>query len=282
MIDLRGSVALVTGASRGIGRACALRLAQAGADVVVNYVARRTAAEDVAGRILAMGRRAAAVKADVGEAQDVREMAAYVRETFGRLDVLVSNAATGGFRSLLATTERQFQTAMATNVEALLHLLREFLPLLERGGEPHGGEPRGEAAETGTSPARPDAGGPCGRAKVIALSSHGARYAVPLYGLVAMTKAALESLARQAALEFGPRGVNVNVLVSGLVDTDAIRAFPGREKLLARRRERSLTGSREMDADDVADVALFLASPLADMIQGQTIVVDAGVGATLG
>ena len=106
MIDLTDRVALVTGGSRGIGRACALRLAEAGADVVINYVTSQTAAEDVAAKVQALGRRAATVKADVGQQDDVAAMMQFVGESFGKLDILVSNAATGGFRPLLATDTR--------------------------------------------------------------------------------------------------------------------------------------------------------------------------------
>jgi enoyl-[acyl-carrier protein] reductase III len=255
MIDLTEQVALVTGSSRGIGRMCALRLAQAGADVVINYVSSRAAAEEVAGRIVAMGRRAAIVKADISEPDDVAAMAEYVQSTFGGLDVLVSNAATGGFRPLLAMTSRQFHAAFSTNVEALLHLLRVFFPLFRHRAR---------------------------RAKVIALSSHGSHFALPMYGLVGMTKAALECLVRQAAMELGPHNVNVNALLSGLVDTDAVREIPGRDQIFARRKERSLTGERQLSVEDVADVALFLASPMSDLIQGQTLIVDAGSSITLG
>jgi len=253
-MDLHGQVALVTGSSRGIGRACALRLAQAGADVVINYLSSRAAAEDAAAEIAALGRRVAVVKADISEADDIAALAEYVESFFGRLDVLVSNAATGGFRPLLAMTSRQFHAAFSTNVEALLHLLRVFFPLLKRSR----------------------------RGKVIALSSHGSRYALPMYGLVGMTKAALESLVRQAAFELGPHNVNVNALLSGLVDTDAVREIPGRELLFEKRRERALTGDRQLDVEDIADATLFLASAQSDLIQGQTLVVDAGTCITLG
>jgi len=258
MIDLTGHVALVTGASRGIGRACALRLAQAGADVVVNYISRRTAAEDVAGRIAALDRRTLVVRADVGVEGDVEAMAGAVTEAFGRLDVLVSNAAPGGFRPLLANTSRQIGAALATNVEALLHLLRAFREPL-----------RTSASMTGAHGPR--------RAKVIALSSHGARFALPHYGLVGLTKAALEATVRQAAYELGADGINVNALVSGAVDTDAVRELPNHEEVLAKSAARSLVGGRRLSVDDVADVLVFLASPLADLVQGQTIVVDGGV-----
>lgn len=249
MIDLSGRVALVTGASRGLGRACALRLAEAGADVAVNYVASRSAAEEVADRILALGRRTAVIKADVSEPDDAAAMMDFVRETFGGLDILVSNAATGGFRPLLATTARQFEAAMRTNVAALIFLVQAALPLLERSAD---------------------------GAKIIALSSPGARVALPLYGVLGSTKAALESLVRHLALELGQRRINVNVVQAGLVDTDSTRQNPNRERMFARWRSQSLVGDRILEARDVADAVLYLASSLSDMVQGQVLVVDGG------
>ena len=208
MIDLAGRMALVTGAARGIGRACALRLAEAGADVIVNYVTSRAAADEVAQKIHAMGRRTAVIKA-----------------------------------------------AMNTNTRALLFLMQSALPLLRRKE---------------------------GRAKVIALTSHGSRFALPMYGLIGSTKAALESLARHLALELGEEGINVNLVQAGLVDTESTRSIPGSERLFELRRSRGLVGDRTLEAGDVADVVLFLASPLSDLIQGQTIVVDGGAAIHIG
>jgi enoyl-[acyl-carrier protein] reductase III len=255
MIDLTGRLALVTGAARGIGRSCALRLAEAGADVIVNYVTSRAAADEVAQKIQTLGRRAAVVRADISEQDDIVSMLGFVKDSFGRLDILVSNAATGGFRPLMATTARQFEAAMNTNTRALLFLMQSALPLLRRKE---------------------------GRAKVIALTSHGSRFALPLYGLIGSTKAALESLARHLALELGGEGINVNLVQAGLVDTDSMRSVPGSERLFDLRRSRSLTGDRILEAGDVADVVLFLASPLSDLIQGQTIVVDGGAAIRIG
>ncbi len=249
MIDLAGRVALVTGGSRGIGRACALRLAEAGADVVVNYATSRAAAEELAGEILDLGRRAAVVKADVAEPDDVAAMVDFVGRSFGALDILVSNAATGGFRPVLATTTRQFEVAMNTNVRALICLVQSALPLLARSRF---------------------------RAKVVALSSHGSHLALPMYGLIGSTKAALESLVRHLALEIGTRGINVNVLQAGLVETDSTRDIPDQERIYARARARNLVKDALVGARDVADALLYLVSPLADMVQGQTLVVDGG------
>ena len=249
MIDLTGQVALVTGSSRGIGKACAVRLAEAGADVVVNYVTSRSAAEEVAATIQGLGRRTAVVKADVSEQDDIVSMIDFIRETFGKLDILVSNAATGGFRPLLATTARHFEAAMNTNVRALVFLVQAAMPMLERHE---------------------------GRAKVITLSSSGAHLGQPLYGLIGGTKAALESIIRHFAYEIGDRGINLNIVRAGLVETDSFRQMPDREKLVEHRNAKSMVGERVLNVHDVADTVLYLASPLSNMVQGQTLVVDGG------
>lgn len=249
MIDLSGQVALVTGSSRGIGEACALRLAEAGADVIVNYVTSRGAAERVAGAIRDLGRRTAVVKADVSEQEDVVAMVDFVRSSFGRLDILVSNAATGGFRPLLTATSRHFEATMNTNVRALMFLVQAAFPLLERS---------------------------VGRAKVIALSSSGSHLAHPQYGLIGSSKAALESMVRHFALEIGEQGVNLNIVLAGLVETDSFRMMPDQEKIREHRRSRSMTGDKSLTARDVADAVLYLASPLSDMVQAQTLVIDGG------
>ncbi len=251
MIDLAGHVALVTGSSRGIGRACAIRLAEAGADVIVNYVTSQSAANEVAEQVQKLGRRAAVVKADVSEYDDVASMLDFVKEKFGRLDVLISNAATGGFRPLLETNARNFEAAMNTNVRSLLFLVQAAMPLLERK---------------------------TGRAKVITLSSHGSRIAIPMYGMIGTSKAALEALVRQFTLEIGDRGVNINCILAGLVDTDSTRRFPNAEEIFEGARKKTMVGGRSLLASDVADAALFLASPLADLVQGQILVVDGGEG----
>jgi enoyl-[acyl-carrier protein] reductase III len=251
MIDLTGKVALVTGSSRGIGRACALRLAEAGADLVVNYVMNRQAAMDLADTISALGRRVLVVKADVSEEDDVRSMMQAVKEHFGRLDILVSNAASGGFRPLLAATKRNFQASYNTNVLALLHLVQNAMPLLKRKeGEP--------------------------RSKVITISSHGSHMALPYYGLIGSSKAALESLVRHLTLEVGDHGVNINVVKAGLVETDSTRQIPNSDQMFEARKDRAMMGERMLKPEDVADAVLFLASPLSDLIQGETLVVDGG------
>jgi enoyl-[acyl-carrier protein] reductase III len=249
MIDLTGKTALVTGSSRGIGRACALRLAEAGADVVINYVTSEAAANDLASEIQALGRNVAVVKADVSEKDDIDAMIEFVDQRFGKLDILVSNAATGGFRPLMAVTQRNFEATMRTNVLSLIHLIQASVRLLERSA---------------------------GRAKVVAISSHGSGQAIPMYGVVGGSKAALESFVRHWALELGEKGINVNVVKAGLVETDSTRRIPYSDQLFASRALRSMTGDRFLTADDVADAVLFLSCPLSDMVQGETLTVDGG------
>ncbi|MBX3448371.1 MAG: SDR family oxidoreductase [Planctomycetaceae bacterium] len=249
MISLHDKIALVTGGSRGIGRATALRLAEAGADIVLNYVSSRDEADRTAERIAEMGRRVAVVRADVSEQPDVQSMMEFVGETFGRLDILVSNAASGGFRPLLAATPRNFEATMNTNVRALLFLVQAAHPLLERARD---------------------------RAKVVAISSHGSHMALPMYGLIGSSKAALESLVRHMALEFGDQGMNFNVVQAGLVPTDSTRLLPGAQQMFDARSYKTMTGERQLEATDVADAVLFLCSPLSDLVQGQTLIVDGG------
>jgi len=249
MIDLNGRVALITGSSRGIGRACALRLAEAGADIIVNYVSSKAAATEVADQIRDMGRTVAMVRADVSQRDDVESMMEFVKLEFGTLDILVSNAATGGFRPLLATTDRNFDAAMQINVRPVIYLVQASLPLLEE-------------SEFGS--------------KVIAISSHGAVIALPMYGTIGSSKAALESTMRHFALELGDRGINFNVVRAGLVETDSTRRLPNSKAIFASRIQKSMTGERFLTDMDVADTVLYLASPLSDLVQGETIVVDGG------
>lgn len=254
-LALTGKVALITGASRGIGRASALALARAGADIIVNYITSQSAANEVASQVTEMGRRAAVVKADVSEQEDIDSMMGFISENFGRLDILVSNAASGGFRPLMEATSTQFERTMNTNVRPLLHLVQAAQPLLAVGAQ------HGE-----------------GRGKVVALSSHGSQMALPAYGLIGASKSALESLVRHLALELGPQGINFNVVLAGLVETDATKNLPGADQFFQAVQERMLVGDRTLTPDEVAKAVLFLASPMSDLVQGQTLVIDGGVG----
>lgn len=245
MFELQGKVALVTGGSRGIGRAIALRLAENGVQLVVNYVRHKRDAEEVAEKIEQRGGRCLLVKANVAEETDVTAMFGIIGKEFGRLDILVSNAASGVLKPVMELTERHWDWAMDINARALLTLVQNGFPLMGRGG--------------------------C----VLAVSSLGAVRAIENYTTVGASKAALESLVRHLAVELGPSGIHVNTISAGAVDTDALKKFPNRDEILGTALHRTPLG-RLTTPEDVADVALFLCSPLAAMIQGQVITVDGG------
>jgi enoyl-[acyl-carrier protein] reductase III len=196
-----------------------------------------------------LGRTAAVVRADVSQRDDVESMIEFVKMEVGALDIVVSNAATGGFRPLMATTDRNFDVAMQINVRPLIYLVQAAFPMLEQSDRV---------------------------AKVIAISSHGAAIALPLYGTIGSSKAALEATVRHFALELGDRGINFNIVRAGLVETDSTRRLPNAKEIFAGRVHKSMTGERLLADTDVADTVLFLASPLSDLIQGETLVVDGG------
>lgn len=245
MYDLKGKVGLVTGSSRGIGKAIAVRLAENGVDLVVNYVRHRKDAETTARLIEEAGARCLVVKANVANEDDVKEMFDQINVEFGRLDFLISNAASGVLKPAMELSPRHWNWAMDINARALLTLAQQAVPLMHKGS------------------------------RIMAVSSMGAVRAVENYTAVGASKAALESLVRHLAVELGPNGINVNTISAGAVDTEALKKFPNREQILGGALSRTPLG-RLTTPEDVADVALFLCSDLSRMIQGQTIVVDGG------
>jgi enoyl-[acyl-carrier protein] reductase III len=245
-INLAGQYALVTGGSRGIGRAIALTLATAGANVAINYLRHAQRASDTQAEIEAHGVRCLALRGNVADLDDMEGMFEQIQGEFGRLDILVSNAASGVLRPAMEITPRHWQWTMDINAGTLLPLVQRCVPMM-----------------------------PVGCGKIIAVSSLGAIRAIPNYSAVGASKAALEALVRHLALELAPRGINVNAVSAGVVDTDALKHFPNRAEMIANTPSRTPAG-RLTEPQDVADAVLFLVSPLARMIHGQTIVVDGG------
>ncbi len=245
MFKLQGKVALVTGGSRGIGRAIALHLADGGVDIIVNYVRQRSAAEETARAIEDKGVRCLMVKANVAKDEDVERMFAKIREQYEHLDILVSNAASGVLKPAMELTTRHWDWAMDINARALLGLSQHAVAMMDGGG------------------------------RIIAVSSLGAVRAVPNYAVVGASKAALESLVRHLAVELGERKITVNTISAGVVDTDALKKFPNRDEIIEESLRRTPLG-RLTTPDDVAGLALFLCSDLAAMISGQALVVDGG------
>jgi enoyl-[acyl-carrier protein] reductase III len=246
MYEVNGT-ALVTGGSRGIGRASALRLARAGADVAITYIENESAANKTAEEIRALGRRALVVQAD---ALDVDANVAAVRATveeLGALRTLVSNAANGSFGTIDELTVEQWDATMAMHARALFVLAKEATGAIESAG---GGS-------------------------IVAISSLGANRVFGAYGAFGTSKAAIEQLVRYLAVEYGPAGIRANCVSGGIVLTDLFKSIPGWEDIAAAGAERSPLRT-VLDPEDVADAVAFFASDGASRITGQTLTVDAG------
>ena len=242
---LTGKVALVTGAARGIGRACARKLAASGCDVAINYYNSHEEAEALCREIEGLGRRALALQASVGDPDSMAEMFGEFGRKFDRLDIIVSNAASGVLKPALEMKLKHWRWCLETNAFALNLLAQHGVPLMTGGG------------------------------RIIAMSSLGAQRAMPSYGFVGASKAALEAMVRTLAQELGPRGVRVNAVSAGVVDTDALAYFPNRDRLLAEFAERTPAGPK-LTPEDVAGAVYLLCLPEAAMINGATLVVDGG------
>jgi len=245
-LGLRGKRALVTGASRGIGRAIALSLADFKVDVAINFFRQRGPAEEVAREIEARGARALLVKGNVADEAHVLRMFDEIESAWGGLDILVSNAASGVLKPVSELTLHHFHWTMDINAGALLPLVQHLLHMPSQG-------PR----------------------TVVAVSSLGAIRAIPNYTAVGASKAALESMVRHLAAELAPHGVRVNAVSAGTVDTDALKHFPNREQLIEESSRRTPAG-RMVTPQDVANVVVYLCTEFASMIHGQTLVVDGG------
>ncbi len=242
---LAEKVAFVTGGSRGIGRAIALKLGQAGCDVAIVYHNSHDEADSLCQALRGCGRRSQAIQADVSDADSLAEAFAAFRKEFDRVDFVVSNAAIGVLKPALELTTKHWRRCMETNALALNLLAQNAVPLMSNGG------------------------------RIIALSSLGAWRAIPQYAFIGASKAALESLARSLAQELGQRGIRVNAVSAGVVDTDALKYFPNREQLLEEFARRTPAGPT-LTPENVADAVYLLCLPEADMITGQTLVVDGG------
>jgi len=244
-----GKVALVTGGTRGIGKAIAHQLADQGYDLVINYLRNRTAAREAASELEAKGVRVHLVKTNVGDVAKIKEMFKEIDEEFGRLDILVNNAASGVLRPLMELEESHWDWTMEINSKALLFCAQEAAKLMQKTND----------------------GG-----KIVSLSSLGSIRVIENYTTVGVSKAAVEALTRYLAVELAPYNISVNAVSGGVVDTGALKHFPNREELLEASANRTPVG-RMVEEEDLANTVMFLLSDQAKMICGQTIIVDGGI-----
>ncbi len=244
---LTGKRALVTGASRGIGRAIALALAECGVHVAINFLRHRGPAAEVCREIERRGVEALLLRGNVADEEHVAHIFEEINSAWGSLDILISNAASGVLKPVEELSLHHLDWTMTINAGALLPLVQRFLQIPSSVAEK----------------------------RVVAVSSLGAIRAIPNYTLVGASKAALESMVRHLAFELAPKGVRVNAVSAGTVDTDALKHFPNRDQLLDESRRRTPAG-RLIMPQDVANAVVFLCTDYASMIRGQTLVVDGG------
>jgi 3-oxoacyl-[acyl-carrier protein] reductase len=245
MTNLSGKTALVTGASRGMGRATALALAKAGAQVLVHYGSGEAGAKAVVAEIRAAGGRADVIAADLAAPDGAHKLAKQVRGVIGdRLDILVANAGIASSATIEQATLEDFDRMFAVNVRAPYFLVQQLLPILGKGSS------------------------------IVLVSSLAARATVGTLSAYAATKGAIDTLVKHFAGELGERGIRVNAVAPGVVDTDMskfARTDAGRDFTLGIQALKRIA-----QPDDVGDVIAFLASDAARWISGDTIRVDGG------
>jgi enoyl-[acyl-carrier protein] reductase III len=252
-VGLEGKVALVTGSGRGIGRAIAVRLAQDGADIVVNYFRNRPTAEETAALVQATGRKALVVKAHVGDVEQLQHLFETIRQEFGYLDIFVANAASGIPKNIIDVDVKGWEWTMNINARSLLLGAREAVKLMN--GRPNG--------------------------RIIAITSLGSTRVLPNYGVIGVSKAAIDALVRYLGVDLIARGITVNAIAPGVVATHALTFFPQHDRIIEEAIKRTPAG-RLCTPEEVAAVASFLCSESAAMIVGQVITIDGGASLPFG
>src|SRR5580700_5558531 len=242
-------VSLITGSSRGIGRTLALTLAREGATVVVNYQRNADLAAAVVREIESLGSRAIAVQANVENTDDIDMLFDRGAAEFGRLDHFVSNAAASSFKKIADLKAHNLDRSFDLNVRAFVLGAQRAIKLMQTGG------------------------------RIAVLSSYGSIRVYPTYANLGSNKAAIEAWVRYMAVEFAPRGINVNAVNGGLIDTESCAYFyenvPGMapiESVLSK-----VPKGRMGTTQEVADTIAFLLAPESEYVTGQTLCVDGGL-----
>ncbi len=245
-LDFSNARVFVTGGTRGIGRAIAVEFAKSGARVAINYLRNKRSASEALSELEGFGEGHLLVKGNVADEAKVGAMYEAIEEAWGGLDILVSNAASGVLKPAMEMTMKHLHWTIDINAGALLPLAQGAVRLMNAGW-----------------------------GKIVAVSSLGATRALPNYFAVGASKGALESMIRHLMVELAPKGINVNAVSAGLVDTEALTHFPNREEMLGGAIQRTPAG-RLTTPLDVANAVMFLCSRYAAQIHGQTLIIDGG------
>ena len=244
-MELKGKVAFVSGGTRGIGLSVAEKLAQQGADIVINYFRSRQSANEAVEKIKSYGVECYAHRANMGNHDQIPPIFEGIKERFGKLDILISNAALGLFTAMIDIDDKAWDLSMHTNARAFLHCVQLGSPIM------------------------PD------HSRIVTLSSLGSIRYIPGYAAIGISKAAIENIVKYMAVELAHRHITVNCVSGGFIDTSALKVFPNYEQMKQEVSKRTPFG-RIGTPEEVADVVVFLAGPKASWITGQTVIVDGG------
>jgi enoyl-[acyl-carrier protein] reductase III len=256
-------VALITGASRGIGRTLALTLAKDGASIVINYKKNAGLADQVRAEVEKLGGQAITVAADMEQTEDIDRLFDAAAEAYGRLDYYVCNAAASSFKNIMDLKPHHLDRSYAMNVRPFVLGAQRAVQLMTGAGQ--------ASADQASA-------GQAGGGRILALTSYGAGSAYPTYANLGSAKAAIEAWVRYMAVEFAPHGINVNAVSGGLIQSDSLDYFygvPGMapiETVLSKIPKR-----RPGTLQEVADAIAFLLSPQSEYITGQVLYVDGGL-----
>ena len=244
---LAGKTAVITGSGRGIGRGIALALARHGCNVVVNYVRHREDAEETCGLVEALGVCARLVKANVGKEDEIRRLVDEAAADLGGVDIFVGNAASGVIKPITEIDAKAWDWTLNINARSILFGAQAAAPYMRRSGW----------------------------GRIITVTSIGSRRVFPEYGVVGVSKAAIEAVTRYLAVELAPDNIIANCISPGVVITGALDFFPQRDKMVEHAQKHTPAG-RLVTPEDVGDLAIWLCSDAAKMIVGQTIEIDGG------
>lgn len=242
---LEGKVALVTGASRGIGKAIALKLAKEGADVIINYVSNEAAAREVEEEVTKLGRKAFIFKCDVASREELEEMVNFTIKTFGRIDILVNNAGVVRYNTITDMSQKDWNDVVNTNLTGMFNLCQLVSPYMIKQNS----------------------------GKIVNISSLAAIMNLPAsYGYTA-TKAAISAFTRVLSAELIGNNISVNAIAPGIIITDMLDTLGD----AAEAYRQQVPAKRFCDASEVAELAYFLCQDISRYIVGQTIVIDGGL-----